>query len=201
MTSAAYDSDEAFDQLMDDLQTIYTAKAGQVLTQDDVDSLNRLERHWEADGERVTDAYRRGWTDALRHAGGEALVEANERADKNWSEASAQKALRKFDMAMGVRTGAAACREMMARFVEQGGDAATAASIRANWNPEWGTDPAAEKSPCSIENGSWLGKCLEGALKASQASVTSDGEVSKAAKPLQTTEPNQSAAQARGETP
>ena len=37
--------------------------------------------------------------------------------------------------------GAQACREMLARFVEQGGDAVTAASIRANWNPSWGTDP------------------------------------------------------------
>lgn len=37
--------------------------------------------------------------------------------------------------------GAQACREMMARFVEQGGDATTAASIRANWHPGWGKDP------------------------------------------------------------
>jgi hypothetical protein len=37
--------------------------------------------------------------------------------------------------------GVQACREMMARFVEQGGDAVTAASIRANWNPAWGEDP------------------------------------------------------------
>jgi hypothetical protein len=37
--------------------------------------------------------------------------------------------------------GAQACREMMARFVEQGGDVVTATSIRANWNPNWGKDP------------------------------------------------------------
>jgi hypothetical protein len=37
--------------------------------------------------------------------------------------------------------GAQACREMMARFVEQGGDPVTAASIRANWHPGWGKDP------------------------------------------------------------
>lgn len=41
------------------------------------------------------------------------------------------------------RRGAQMCREMTARFVEQGGDAVTAASIRANWNPEWGADPGA----------------------------------------------------------
>lgn len=39
------------------------------------------------------------------------------------------------------RLGAQGFREMSARFVEQGGDAVTAQSIRANWNPEWGPDP------------------------------------------------------------
>lgn len=39
------------------------------------------------------------------------------------------------------RAGLIACREYMARFVEQGGDATTAASIRANWWPRLGDDP------------------------------------------------------------
>lgn len=39
------------------------------------------------------------------------------------------------------RAGLLACREYMARFVEQGGDATTAASIRANWWPQLGDDP------------------------------------------------------------
>jgi hypothetical protein len=39
------------------------------------------------------------------------------------------------------RRGVRMCREMMARFVEQGGDTITAGSIRANWNPAWGDDP------------------------------------------------------------
>jgi hypothetical protein len=39
------------------------------------------------------------------------------------------------------RAGLLACREYMARFVEQGGDATTAASIRANWWPSLGADP------------------------------------------------------------
>lgn len=43
------------------------------------------------------------------------------------------------------RHGAQACREMLARFVEQGGDIVTAASIRANWNPAWGPDPGPAK--------------------------------------------------------
>jgi len=39
------------------------------------------------------------------------------------------------------RDGLQAMREMLARFVEQGGDSLTAISIRANWNPDWGADP------------------------------------------------------------
>lgn len=37
--------------------------------------------------------------------------------------------------------GAQAMREMLARFVEQGGDPVTANSIRLNWVPSWGKDP------------------------------------------------------------
>lgn len=45
------------------------------------------------------------------------------------------------------RDGAQACREMLARFVEQGGDYTTAASIRANWHPGWGADPGRLDGP------------------------------------------------------
>ena len=37
--------------------------------------------------------------------------------------------------------GLQAMREMLARFVEQGGHPVIAASMRANWNPSWGKDP------------------------------------------------------------
>lgn len=39
------------------------------------------------------------------------------------------------------RAGLLACREYMARFVEQGGNPEIAASIRANWWPSLGNDP------------------------------------------------------------
>lgn len=50
------------------------------------------------------------------------------------------------------REGLQAMREMLARFVEQGGDHTTAASIRANWNPSWGKDPGA---PDDIQQDPW----------------------------------------------
>ena len=52
------------------------------------------------------------------------------------------------DRATELAIGAAqAMREMLARFVEQGGDATTAASIRANWIPTWGKDPGKFDGP------------------------------------------------------
>lgn len=45
------------------------------------------------------------------------------------------------DAAKCFTLGLQAMREMLARFVEQGGDHSTAESIRANWNPSWGPDP------------------------------------------------------------
>lgn len=50
------------------------------------------------------------------------------------------------------REGAQAMREMLARFVEQGGDHITAASIRANWHPSWGPDPGA---PDRVADNPW----------------------------------------------
>lgn len=55
-------------------------------------------------------------------------------------------------MAAKFVAGAQAFREMIARFVEQGGDVATAASIRANWHPSWGSDPGA---PDFVETDPW----------------------------------------------
>lgn len=43
------------------------------------------------------------------------------------------------------RAGLLACRETMARFVEQGGNREIAASIRANWWPSLGDDPGAPR--------------------------------------------------------
>lgn len=41
----------------------------------------------------------------------------------------------------GFMLGAQAMREMLARFVEQGGDPVIAQSMRLNWSPSWGNDP------------------------------------------------------------
>ena len=48
--------------------------------------------------------------------------------------------------------GLQAMREMLARFVEQGGDTTTAISLRANWKPAWGNDPG---PPDKVIDGYW----------------------------------------------
>ena len=60
------------------------------------------------------------------------------------------------------RLGAQGCREMLARFVEQGGDKITAQSIRANWNPEWGADPGlpTNQDYAKLRTGFDYGACI-----------------------------------------
>lgn len=48
--------------------------------------------------------------------------------------------------------GAQAMREMLARFVEQGGHPEIAQSIRLNWKPSWGKDPG---QPGVVAHDAW----------------------------------------------
>lgn len=45
------------------------------------------------------------------------------------------------DAAKCFESGLQSMREMLARFVEQGGNPEIAQSMRLNWNPSWGPDP------------------------------------------------------------
>lgn len=70
------------------------------------------------------------------------------------------------------RAGLLVCREVMARFVEQGGDSVTAASIRANWWPELGPDPGPPRQlrfdevADGGETGPWTEKPIEPSVEA-----------------------------------
>jgi hypothetical protein len=136
-------TDDAFDALMDDMQVLYGMRPGHTVSEADLAALNRLDAYWREDSERAVDAYHRGWTQGLTHGGGVDVATLQERLDAARGQASVERALGKFAEQRGFRRGAQACREMLARFVEQGGDTVTANSIRANWNPAWGTDPGA----------------------------------------------------------
>lgn len=139
------ESDEAFERLMEDMQVLYGMKAGQTVTQADIDALNRLDKHWRDNDEDAIDAFNSGRQQGLLEAGGADLVALQNKLDEASIELATKRAISKFDAERGFRRGAQACREMLARFVEQGGDHRTAASIRANWSPTWGDDPGAPK--------------------------------------------------------
>lgn len=63
----------------------------------------------------------------------------------NKINASVQDGLYNPAITVYFRAGLLACREIMARFVEQGGDSATAQSIRLNWFPQLGPDPGSPR--------------------------------------------------------
>jgi len=70
------------------------------------------------------------------------------------------------------RAGLLAARESLARFVEQGGDTATAASIRANWWPALCPDPGKprrlkwDEVADGGEEGPWTAKPVTAELEA-----------------------------------
>lgn len=93
------EAEDNFDQLMDDMQVLYTLRAGQTVSQEDVDALNRLDEHWREDGERVLDAYHRGWKDGMSRAGGTNLLELQERLDHLRNERAADRGVHRMQMA------------------------------------------------------------------------------------------------------
>lgn len=90
------DLEAKFHQLMDDLQVIYSAKAGQVLTQADVDALNRVDQHYRDNEEAATDAFTKGREDGIAHAGGTTFAKQAVKLDTLRCELAVAKGLRKF---------------------------------------------------------------------------------------------------------
>lgn len=152
MTEAASEaaSEAAWEALMDAMQVVITLKAGQVLTQADVDAVHLVDAYNREDQERAIDVFNTGFQRGMEAGGGADKADLINKLDAARSGLAVEKALGKFNDQRGFRRGAQACREMLARFVEQGGDATTAASLRANWNPEWGDDPG---QPTSAQAG------------------------------------------------
>jgi hypothetical protein len=116
------------------------------------DTLTMLER-WKADAEPANELGQVSFSRALLDSATDALREALEIARSEHLRGKE-----------AFRRGAQECRDMMARFVEQGGGPIRggphiliAQSIRANWNPEWGADPG---PPRNMRDHGWLGPDL-----------------------------------------
>ena len=145
----AVHTEEQWEAVMDATSRVYGLRPGHTLTEDDVAAISLYDAHSREDQERQLDAYHRGYQDGLHSAGGSDLADLHNRLESKISDLGVERALRKMERQSGFRQGAQACREMLARFVEQGGGptrgihAILAESIRANWNPQWGPDPGA----------------------------------------------------------
>ena len=134
-------TDAEFEAEMDAVSTVYSLHPPMVLTDAQYQAIQAFDASSRRDQERATEAFHRGYQDGLVRGAGSDVAALTNKADDARMALTVEKALRKMDWQMACRRGAAACREMMARFVERGGDAVTAGSIRANWNPSWGEDP------------------------------------------------------------
>jgi len=73
---------------------------------------------------------------------------------------------------VALRAGFYICREIMARFIEQGGDEVTAASVRANWLPALGDDHGAPRQFAWDE---LMGEDLNGQFFSKEVSASLEG--------------------------
>lgn len=150
-------SEEDFDRLMDATQTLLQLKVGDVLTQQMIDDLHLVDKDHREESERAIDAFAKGYEAGLERGAGADTAKLIEERDSARNAAAVANALSSYRAHTAFIQGARVCREMMARFVEQGGDSVTAGSIRANWHPAWGNDPGApteeaykSAGPCKI---------------------------------------------------
>lgn len=134
-------SEPDFDAYIEALSKTYGWKAGHVLSDDDIAALALIDKHNRDQEEGLTDTYHRGYQDGLRNGGGADVQALSNKIDDLQVQLAAERGLRLMERQWGFREGAQHMREMLARFVEQGGDAVTANSLRLNWNPTWGEDP------------------------------------------------------------
>jgi hypothetical protein len=133
-----------FDRLMDAMQTLIQLKPGDVLTEEMIADLHLVDQHNREDQERATDAFSKGYDAGLARGAGADTAKLIEERDEARTRVSIVNATSSAGERWAFIKGAQMCREMMARFVEQGGtetERTIAASIRANWRPTWGDDP------------------------------------------------------------
>lgn len=151
------DADTAFERLMDAHQTLIQLKVGDVVTQQIIDDLLLIDADYRENDERNTDAFHRGYEAGLQRGAGADTAKLIEERDNARASAAVANALRTSGEYHAFRTAAQVCREIIARFVEQGGHSEIAQSIRLNWRPECGNDPGAPSeeyyqaaAPCEI---------------------------------------------------
>ncbi len=137
------DFEEAMDAEMEATSRVYGIRVGDVITQETFDAIQLFDKMARDDDEGRLTVFHQGYHAGMRRSAGVETAKLIEERDAARSSLSLANAINSGISHMSFIRGAQACREMMARFVEQGGDATTAASIRANWHPDWGKNPPA----------------------------------------------------------
>ena len=131
----------AFDRLMDATQTLIQLKPGDVLTEEMIADLHLVDEDHRKDFERASEAFHRGYQAGLERGAGADTAKLIEERDDARMRVQIVHATSSAAERWAFILGAQVCREMMARFVEQGGNPVIANSIRLNWRPSWGDDP------------------------------------------------------------
>jgi hypothetical protein len=135
------EANEVMDAEMEATSRVYGICVGDVIDRATFDAIQLYDKYNREEEEGRTTVFHQGYQAGMRRAGGVDTAKLIEERDTARTSAQVANALRTASARHNFLWGARACREMMARFVEQGGNTATAASIRANWHPAWGTDP------------------------------------------------------------
>jgi len=135
--------EEAMDAEMEAISRVYGIRVGDVIDQVTYDAIQLFDKKARDDDEGRLTVFHQGYHAGIRRSAGVETAKLIIERDAARTRVSLANAINSGISHMSFIRGARACREMMARFVEQGGDTTTAASIRANWHPTWGDNPPA----------------------------------------------------------
>lgn len=167
--------DDDFNRLMDATQTLIQLKPGDILTEDMIADLHLVDADHRESFERATDAFHRGYQDGLERGGGADTAKLIEERDSARTRAQVANAISSAAERWGFIKGAQACREMMARFVEQGGTTLSGGAVNdyastcrqlvgIPTEPECGQalrqDQAAIPAIWAMVQGRWVGPAL-----------------------------------------
>ena len=134
-------TEEQFEALV----CLHMLKPGHVLTEAECWAIEYTRQQADEVENNVIDAFDNGRKHGIVSVAGKTDASMFAEIERLKSELGISKALERHyrrSCSTEFVRGAAACRETMARFVEQGGDPVTANSIRLNWSPSWGEEPA-----------------------------------------------------------
>lgn len=148
---------EALDRVEEAIVTLLNLKPGDQLTAESLADLLFLEEYYRKDQETQIDVFHRGYQYGLSRGAGADTAKLVKERDEARTRAMVANVVATSNAHHAFIVGAQVCREMMARFIEQGGNATIANSVRQNWRPSWGDDPGRPSderyetaAPCEI---------------------------------------------------